>query len=320
MDFLTYLENHIVLFDGAMGTEIQKLHIQDSEWGEYPGCNEMLTLSAPDKITGIHRAYLEAGADVIETNTFGANRIVLSEYGLEDRTREINKAAGRLAVYERDQYISRDPSKGPVYVAGSLGPGTKLPSLGQADFDIVYTSYYQQACGLIEGGVELFIIETSQDLLQIKAAVSAVKDASTAQQLDLPLIVSVTVETNGSMLVGSDINAVTSSLLPLDIDVVGINCATGPQEMRPHIEELSRQFPGALFCMPNAGFPEHKNGELVYSLPPAEFADVLSSFVSDFGVDVIGGCCGTDPAFIAELRRRIPKLSKGHRPILHGGS
>jgi len=317
MDFLTYLQDHIVLFDSAMDTEIQKLHIQDSEWGEYPGCNEMLSLSAPDKIAGIHRAYLEAGANVIETNTFGANRIVLSEYGLEERTREINKAAARLAVHERDQYISSDPSKVPVYVAGSLGPGTKLPSLGQTDFDTVYTSYYQQAYGLIEGGTELFIIETSQDLLQIKAAVLAVKDASTAQQLDLPLIVSVTVETNGSMLVGSDINAVTSTLLPMDIDVVGINCATGPQEMRPHIEELSRQFPGALFCMPNAGFPEHKNGELVYSLPPAEFADVLTSFVSDFGVDVIGGCCGTDPAFIAELRSRIPHLNKGHRPILH---
>src|SRR6056297_1793933 len=317
MDFLTYLEKHIVLFDGAMGTAIQKLHIQDSEWGEYPGCNEMLSLSAPDKIAGIHRAYLEAGANVIETNTFGANRIVLSEYGLEERTREINKAAAQLAVYERDQYIESTPPDRPVYVAGSLGPGTKLPSLGQTDFDAVHTSYYQQTLGLIEGGAELFIIETSQDLLQIKAAVLAVRDASAAHQLDLPLIVSVTVETNGSMLVGSDINTVTSALLPMDIDVVGINCATGPQEMRPHIEELSRQFPGALFCMPNAGFPEHKNGELVYSLPPAEFADVLTSFVSDFGVDVIGGCCGSDPAFIAELRTRIPNLTKGYRGILH---
>ncbi|MFO7729471.1 MAG: homocysteine S-methyltransferase family protein [Spirochaetia bacterium] len=317
MDFLTYLENHIVLFDGAMGTEIQKLSIQGSEWGGYYGCNEMLTLSAPDKIAGIHRAYLEAGADVIETNTFGANRIVLSEYGLEDRTREINEAAARLAVHERNQYIERNPSDRPVYVAGSLGPGSKLPSIGQADFDTVYTSYYQQAYGLIEGGAELFIIETSQDLLQIKAAVLGVKDASAAQQLQLPLIVSVTVETNGSMLVGSDINTVTSALLPLDIDAVGINCATGPQEMRPHIEELSRQFPGALFCMPNAGFPEHKNGELVYSLPPGEFADVLSSFVAEFGVDIIGGCCGSDPTFIAELRSRIPNLTKGHRPILH---
>ncbi|MCF7913987.1 MAG: methionine synthase [Spirochaetaceae bacterium] len=317
MDFLTYLKNHIVLFDGAMGTEIQKLPIQDSEWGGYSGCNEMLSLSAPDRIAGIHRAYLEAGADVIETNTFGANRIVLSEYGLEERTREINKAAAQLAVHERDQYLGRTPSERPVYVAGSLGPGTKLPSLGQTDFDTVHTSYYQQALGLIEGGAELFIIETSQDLLQIKAAVLAVRDASAAHQLELPLIVSVTVETNGSMLVGSDINTVTSALLPMDIDVVGINCATGPQEMRPHIEELSRQFPGALFCMPNAGFPEHKNGELVYSLSPAEFADVLTAFVSDFGVDVIGGCCGSDPSFIAELRSRIPNLTKGYRGILH---
>ncbi len=315
MKFLDYLQDHIVLFDGAMGTEIHKLSIQDSEWGGYPGCNEMLTLSAPEKIAGIHRAYLEAGANVIETNTFGANRIVLSEYGLQDRTEELNLAAARLAVQERDSYA--DSASHPVFVAGSLGPGTKLPSLGQTDFDAVHTSYYQQAAGLIKGGVDLFIIETSQDLLQIKAAILAVRDAMAASRTQRPLIVSVTVENNGSLLVGSDINAVTSALLPMEIDVLGINCATGPQEMRPHIQELSRQFPGPIFCMPNAGFPEHKDGELVYSLAPQTFADLLTSFVSDFGVDVIGGCCGTGPNFIAELRARIPLLVKARRSILH---
>lgn len=314
MEFLDYLQEHIVLFDGAMGTEIQKLSIQDSEWGGYVGCNEMLTLSAPEKIAGIHRAYLEAGANVIETNTFGANRLVLAEYELEDRTAEINAAAARLAVDERDSYTAVAPH--PVFVAGSLGPGTKLPSLGQADFDSVHTSYYQQARGLIKGGVDLFIIETSQDLLQIKAAVLAVKDAMIDSRVELPLIVSVTVETNGALLVGSDINAVTSALLPMDIDILGINCATGPQEMRPHIQELSRQFPGPVFCMPNAGFPEHEDGKLVYSLDPVSFADLLTSFVSDFGVDVIGGCCGTGPAFIRELRSRIDGLQKASRDIL----
>ncbi len=314
MDFIDYLRNSVVLFDGAMGTEIQKLDIQDSEWGDYPGCNEMLTLGAPEKIAGIHRAYLEAGANVIETNTFGANRIVLAEYTLEERTREINAAAARLAVQERNAFSSSAPH--PVFVAGSLGPGTKLPSLGQANFDTIHNSYYQQSLGLIEGGVDLFIIETSQDLLQIKAAILAVKDACAEFEVKLPLIVSVTVETNGSLLVGSDINTVTSTLLPMDIDVLGINCATGPQEMRPHIEELSRQFPGPIFCMPNAGFPEQKDGKLVYSLQPVEFADLLTSFVSDFGVDVIGGCCGTHPGFIAELRNRIPQLTKAPRPVL----
>jgi len=337
MDFLTHLQNSIVLFDGAMGTEIQKLHIQDSEWGDYPGCNEILTLSAPDKIAAIHRRYLEAGAHIIETNTFGANRVVLAEYGIEDRTREINAAAARLAVHERDAYTSRyfqgtdtsaqddegpvqtpEAPVTPVFVAGSLGPGTKLPSLGQADFDTLHYSYFQQALGLLEGGVDLFIIETAQDLLQIKAAVTAIKDALADQKTQLPLIVSVTVEANGSLLVGSDIHAVTSALIPMDIDVLGINCATGPREMRPHIEELSRQFPGPIFCMPNAGFPEHKEGELVYSLQEEEFADVLTSFVTDFGVDVIGGCCGTGPSFIAELRNRIPRLTKARRPILLG--
>lgn len=314
MEFLDYLREHIVLFDGAMGTEIQKLSIQDSEWGGYVGCNEMLTLSAPEKIAGIHRAYLEAGANVIETNTFGANRLVLAEYELEDRTAEINAAAACLAVGERDTYAA--VAAHPVFVAGSLGPGTKLPSLGQADFDTVHASYYQQARGLIKGGVDLFIIETSQDLLQIKAAILAVKDAISDSRIELPLIVSVTVETNGALLVGSDINAVTSALLPMDIDILGINCATGPQEMRPHIQELSRQFPGPIFCMPNAGFPEHKDGELVYSLDPDSFADLLTSFVSDFGVDVIGGCCGTGPAFIRELRSRIDGLQKACRDIL----
>lgn len=313
MEFLDYLQNHIVLFDGAMGTEIQKLSIQDSEWDGYVGCNEMLTLTAPEKIAGIHRAYLEAGANVIETNTFGANRIVLSEYGLEERTEEINTAAARLAAAERDRFAGQ--AGFPVYVAGSMGPGTKLPSLGQTDFDAVHTSYYQQACGLIKGRIDLFIIETSQDLLQIKAAILAVKDAMAASNTRLPLIVSVTVEDNGALLVGSDINAVTSALLPMDIDVLGINCATGPQEMRPHIQELSRQFPGPIFCMPNAGFPEHIDGQLVYSLGPGNFADLLTSFVSDFAVDVIGGCCGTGPDYIRELRSRIGSLRKGTRNI-----
>jgi 5-methyltetrahydrofolate--homocysteine methyltransferase len=314
MEFLDYLQDHIVLFDGAMGTEIQKLTIQESEWGGYAGCNEMLTLSAPEKIAGIHRAYLAAGANVIETNTFGANRIVLAEYELEERTAEINAAAARLATQARDRYAASTAH--PVFVAGSLGPGTKLPSLGQADFDTVHTSYYQQARGLIKGEVDLFIIETSQDLLQIKAAILAVKDAMRDSHVRLPLIVSVTVENNGALLVGSDINAVTSALLPMDIDILGINCATGPQEMRPHIQELSRQFPGPIFCMPNAGFPEHKDGRLIYSLGPETFADLLTSFVSDFGVDVIGGCCGTGPAFIQELRGRMDGLQKAARDIL----
>ena len=313
MDFLDYLQDHIVLFDGAMGTEIQKLSIQDSEWGGYSGCNEMLTLSAPEKIAGIHRAYLEAGANVIETNTFGANRIVLAEYGLQERTIEINAAAARLAVQERNHY-AEDESR-PVFVAGSLGPGTKLPSLGQTDFDTIHTSYYQQALGLIKGGVDLFIIETSQDLLQIKSAILAVKDAMAASRIRLPLIVSVTVESNGTLLVGSDINAVTSALLPMDIDILGINCATGPHEMRPHIKELSRQFPGPIFCMPNAGFPEHIAGKLVYSLEAKSFADLMTSFVRELGVDIVGGCCGTGPDYIRELRSQMNGLQKASRDI-----
>ena len=307
MEFTDYLENRIVLFDGAMGTEIQKLDIQDDEWGEHPGCNEILSLTASHHIAGIHRAYLEAGADVIETNTFGANRIVLEEYGLQDRTREINRKAAALAADVRDDFV-KETGFGSRFVAGSLGPGTRLPSLGQVDFDTLHFSYLEQARGLIDGGVDLFIIETCQDVLQIKTAVIAVQDAMREHGRELPVVVSMTVESGGSLLVGSDIPAVITSIASLGIGIIGINCATGPTEMRPHIEELSSQFGGTLFCMPNAGFPVQRDGRLVYDLSPEEFADILSSMVNDFGVQIIGGCFGTSPAFIAELRRRIPSL------------
>lgn len=314
MQFFDQLSSRILLFDGAMGTEIQKIAVQDNEWDGYNGCNEILTISAAHHISGIHRAYLEAGADVIETNTFGANRIVLAEYGLEDRTVELNRAAARLAAGEKDNFSAEKPLSRPLFVAGSMGPGTKLPSLGQVDFDTIHYSYLEQARGLIEGGVDLFIVETAQDLLQIKSAVIAIQDAMSEAGLRLPIIVSVTVETNGSLLVGSDIPAVVTALSPLGVDILGINCATGPKEMRPHIRELSAQFDGPVFSMPNAGFPSQKNGQLVYDLGSQDYADTLTSFVTDFGVDIIGGCCGTTPEYIAELRRRIPYLQKGARP------
>jgi 5-methyltetrahydrofolate--homocysteine methyltransferase len=326
MDFFRFLGENIVLFDGAMGTEIQKLEITEELWGGFPGCNEMLNLSAQELIAGIYRAYLEAGADVIETNTFGANRIVLSEYSIEDKTEEINRAAAQLAVRERERIQSlHNGEKGgktsrPRFVAGSMGPGTKLPSLGQVDFDTIHFSYLSQARGLLQGGVDLFIIETAQDLLQIKSAVLAVRDAMREAEVRLPLIVSVTVETNGTLLVGSDLPAVVTALSPLGVDILGINCATGPVEMRPHIHELSRIFGGPVFCMPNAGFPEQRDGKLVYDVGPEKFADTLTSFVTDFGVDIIGGCCGTGPEYITELRNRIPSLRKAPRGDRRGAS
>ena len=310
MKFTDYLKDHIILFDGAMGTEIQKLQIDNRVWGDYPGCNEILSLNAPEHIAGIHRAYLEAGADVIETNTFGANRIVLSEYDLEERTREINREAAKLAVSARDTYAAENSPGRPLFVAGSMGPGTKLPTLGQVDFDTIHRSYFDQACGLIEGGIDLFIIETCQDILQVKAAVIAAKDALHETGGCLPIIVSVTVESNGNLLVGTDIPAAVTAVTPLGVDIIGINCATGPAEMRPHLEELSNCFSGRLFCMPNAGFPVQKNGKLVYDLPAGDFADLLISFVREYGVQIIGGCCGSDPSFIAELRGRISEFDQ----------
>ncbi|HDQ14635.1 MAG TPA: methionine synthase [Sediminispirochaeta sp.] len=317
MNFFDLLNGKVVLFDGAMGTEIQKLDIQDHEWGGYSGCNEFLNLSSPDRIAGIHLSYLEAGADVIETNTFGANEIVLAEYGLESRTVELNRAAAKLSTRVRDEYQEKNSAPTPRFVAGSMGPGTKLPSLAQVDFDTIHASYLSQARGLIAGGVDLFLVETAQDLLQIKAAVLAARDAQREAGLELPIVVSVTVETNGNLLVGSDISTVVTSLLPMDIDVLGINCATGPKEMRPHVQELCSLYPGPVFVMPNAGFPTQREGKLVYDLKAEDYAETLTSFVSEYGVDIIGGCCGTNAEYIGELRRRLDTLTKAERPSYH---
>lgn len=314
MGFLDDIRRKVMLFDGAMGTEIQKLDIGEGEWGGYQGCNEILSISSPERIAGIYRSYLDAGSDIFETNTFGAQKLTLQEHGLAGRTEELNRASSELARRVLDQFRSEVGDDGRIrYIAGSMGPGTKLPSLGHTDFESLHDSYLAQARGLIDGGVDLFIVETAQDPLQIKAAVLAIRDAQGERNTELPVVVSITVETNGAMLVGTDIAAAVTILEPLEIDVLGINCATGPKEMRPHIKELAALYRGPVFCMPNAGFPEHRDGRLVYDLGPQEYAEHLISFVSDYGVDVIGGCCGTDPSYIAELRRRLDSSIKPER-------
>ncbi len=314
MDFLQFLTEQVALFDGGMGTEIQKLDIRDNEWGGYSGCNEILSLSSPVRIASIHRDYLEAGADVIETNTFGAQRLTLQEYGLAERTEEINREAVKLARREIDTFRTGGSAHGaPRFVAGAVGPGTMLPSLGHVHFSDLYTSYSEQAAGLCQGGVDLFIVETSQDPLQAKAALLAIRDAQHDYGHTGPVIVSVTVESAGTLLVGSTIEAVVTAIEPLGPDIMGINCATGPEEMRPHIRRLAGRFSGPVFCMPNAGFPEERDGELVYTLSPDEFAATLTSFVREYGVDVIGGCCGADPRFIRALRRTLSGLRKAKR-------
>ncbi len=293
-------DSRVVLFDGAMGTQIQTLTISDEEWAGVAGCNEILNLTAPDKIAAIHAAYFAAGADVVETNTFGANRIVLAEYGLEERAREINRAAAVIA-----RRAAAAATEKPRFVAGSIGPGTRLISLGQTGFAALHASCREQALGLIEGGADLLLIETCQDLLQIKTALIACRDAMAELGSDLPVAVSVTVETTGTLLVGSEISAVLAALAPFGIDILGLNCATGPEAMRPYIRQICQQFPGAVLCQPNAGLPQNVNGEMVYTLAPEEFVRHLAAMVREEGVQLVGGCCGTHPGFIRALAEEL---------------
>ena len=304
-------ESSVVIFDGAMGTQIQGMRISDEEWAGKAGCNEILNLTAPDKIAAIHAAYFAAGAEVVETNTFGASRIVLAEYGLEEQTRAINRAAAEIAR----RAAAAAAGKKPRFVAGSIGPGTRLISLGQTSFSALHASCREQALGLIEGGVDLILIETCQDLLQIKTALIACRDAIAELRGDLPLAVSVTVETTGTLLVGSEISAVLAALAPFEIDILGLNCATGPEAMRPYIREISQQFPGAVLCQPNAGLPQNVNGEMLYTLAPEEFVRHLGAMVREEGVQLVGGCCGTHPGFIRLLAAELAGVRPPARQV-----
>jgi len=309
MTFYDKLKRGVVLFDGAMGTQIQALHPSPAEWDGRMGCVEVLNLTAPHKVQNIHEAYLQAGSDVIETNTFGANEIVLAEYDLQDRVAEINREAARIARKASENY-SKDK---PRFVAGSMGPGTKLITLGQTNFATMHHSYAMQAQGLLEGGADLFVIETCQDLLQIKTCLLAVFDTLEKNKVDLPVIVSVTVETSGTLLIGSEMAAVLAALAPFNIAALGMNCATGPEHMRPYIKQICQQFPGPVLCQPNAGLPQNVGGEMAYTLSIREFVDVLADFVSTEGVQIIGGCCGTTTEFIKALAKRIPTLTIADR-------
>ncbi|MBN2601627.1 MAG: methionine synthase [Candidatus Marinimicrobia bacterium] len=314
MEFPYRLKQGLILFDGAMGTQIHDLDPTDAEWDGRSGCPEILNLTIPDKIQQIHENYLAAGSDVIETNTFGGNKIVLSEFDLGDRVVEINRRAAEIARRAAQKYSI--PEK-PRFVAGDIGPGTKLITLQQTDYDTLYESYALQARGLIQGGVDMFIIETCQDPLQIKTALIAVNDELKIAGLNLPRIVSITIETNGTMLIGTDITAVLAIIEPFQVDVIGMNCATGPEQMRPYVKQICQSFCGPVLVQPNAGLPQMVNGEMVYTLSIEEYVSVLSSFIEKYGVQIVGGCCGTTPEFIRAMAAKIPTLIKAQRnPVL----
>ena len=313
LDHLHGPQRPVLVFDGATGTSLQGLGLTPEDFGgpDLEGCNENLAVTKPDAVKAVHRQFLEVGCDVIETDTFGAASIVLAEYGLEDKAFELNKRAAELAREMADEFST--PEK-PRFVAGSMGPTTKLPTLGHIDFDTMRDSFREQAEGLIAGNVDLFIVETCQDVLQIKAALQGIEEAFAATGERRALMVSVTMETTGTMLVGTDIAAVVSILEPFPIDILGLNCATGPEQMKEHIRYLSEHSPFTVSCIPNAGLPENIGGVAHYRLTPVELKMQLMHFVEDLGVQVIGGCCGTTPAHIGSLAELAQELKPAERP------
>ncbi|NOY06114.1 MAG: dihydropteroate synthase [Chlorobi bacterium] len=299
--FQDILRERVLVFDGATGTTLQTMNLSAEDFGgeQYQGCNEYLVLTRPDVQEEVHRGFLEAGADIIETNTFGATDIVLAEYGLEDRAREINIAAARIGRRIADEYSTTEK---PRFVAGSIGPTTKLPSLGHVSFDELHRSYTEQISGLMEGGSDLLCIETCQDILQTKAALVAVMDCFREQDRRLPVIVSVTLEATGTMLLGTEIAAALTTLEPYGIiNAFGMNCATGPKEMEENLRYLADNSPFSIFLMPNAGLPENIDGQTCYKLTPEELYDWMKHYVADLGVRIIGGCCGTTPEHVRAL-------------------
>src|SRR5438045_3504233 len=291
-DFLQAVLERVVIYDGAMGTNIQFRNPSvDDFWGK-EGCNELLALSRPDIIKDIHTSFFAVGCDVVETNTFGATRVVLAEYDLHDKVAELNIAAAKIAKEVAQQFSTKDR---PRFVAGSIGPTTKLPSLGHIKFDDMGAGYFEQASALIEGGVDVLLIETSQDLLQAKAAVVGVFAQMQEAGKRLPVTVQVTLEATGTMLLGTAIGAALTALEPFDVDIIGLNCATGPIEMNDAVRFLGANSSKHGSVLPNAGLSQNEGGRAVYKLKPEELATYHKHFVEDYGVRIVGGCCGTTP-------------------------
>ncbi len=304
-----FRDEPLLIFDGACGTNLQLMDLPESVWDGNKGCNEYLNVSAPERIVELHRSFLEAGAMVLETNTFGASKIVLAEYGLENRVEEINAAAvenARKAVGSRKD----------VYIAGSIGPGTKLPSLGHISVDELAAALHQQIRALAEAKVDALIVETCQDLLQAKTAVITCIDTLEQMGADIPILLSVTIERQGTMLVGTDIGAVVATLEPFGLFSLGLNCATGPTDMESHIRYLSHHWPSRISCIPNQGLPEIIDGQTVYPLKPEEYADHMKHFIEKQGVSIVGGCCGTTPEHIRCLVETVATVTPAAREVI----
>ncbi|NUP43442.1 MAG: methionine synthase [Streptomyces sp.] len=304
------LATRVVVADGAMGTMLQAQDPTLEDFQQLEGCNEILNITRPDIVRSVHTEYFEVGVDCVETNTFGANHAALGEYEISDRVYELSEAGARVAREVADGFAADGR---PRWVLGSMGPGTKLPTLGHAPYTVLRDAYQANAEGLIAGGADALLVETTQDLLQTKAAVLGARRALDASGSDAPVICSVTVETTGTMLLGSEIGAALTALEPLGIDMIGLNCATGPAEMSEHLRYLARHSRIPLSCMPNAGLPVLGKDGAHYPLTPGELADAQETFVREYGMSLVGGCCGTTPEHLRQVVERVRELTPTER-------
>ena len=305
------LATRVVVADGAMGTMLQAQDPTLEDFENLEGCNEILNITRPDIVRSVHEAYFGVGVDCVETNTFGANHAALGEYDIAERVHELSEAGARIAREVADEFTRQTGQQ--RWVLGSMGPGTKLPTLGHAPYTLLRDAYQQNAEGMIAGGADALLVETTQDLLQTKAAVLGARRALDVSGLDLPLIVSVTVETTGTMLLGSEIGAALTALEPLGIDMIGLNCATGPAEMSEHLRYLARHSRVPLSCMPNAGLPVLGKDGAHYPLTAPELADAQETFVREYGLSLVGGCCGTTPEHLRQVVERVRELTPAER-------
>ncbi|MEV6099788.1 methionine synthase [Nocardia sp. NPDC051981] len=313
---LDTLRRRVVIGDGAMGTMLQAADLTLDDFRGLEGCNEILNDTRPDVLRHIHRAYFEAGADAVETNTFGCNLPNLADYDIADRIRDLSERGTRLAREVADE-MGPSADGTPRYVLGSMGPGTKLPTLGHAPYAALRDAYSEAALGMLDGGADAILIETCQDLLQVKAAVTGSHRAMDQAGRRIPIITHVTMETTGTMLVGSEIGAALTALEKLGIDMIGLNCATGPDEMSEHLRHLSKHAQLPVSVMPNAGLPILGANGAEYPLTPEELAVALSQFVSEFGLSLVGGCCGTTPEHIRQVAEAVREVQQAKRDPVH---
>jgi len=310
--FLDLLKEKIIVFDGAMGSNLQALNLSIDDWGgpQFENCSENLLYTRPDAIEKVHTSFLDVGCDVIETNSFGGSEVVLREFGIADKAYDVNLKAAELAKRLANDYSTPDK---PRFVAGSMGPGTKLPTLGHITYRDLKDAYREEVRGLYDGGVDMFIVETCQDLLQTKAALSAIFEFFEKQKVRIPVIAQVTIEIFGTMLNGTEIGAALTALEPFPIDVIGMNCGTGPKHMTDSFRYLCENSPLPVSVLPNAGLPEVRDGAQYYDETPESFAGQVEHFAKDFGANIVGGCCGTSPDHLRLVVERVGGMSPKQR-------